>query len=155
MIDHEVIIFLDIDDVLNTKELRKNFDGLVVDHANVEALNYIFDHLDRAYYILSTSWVRTTEIEDINDLLVEGGFRYIDRCRGKTYQNDHSNKIHEIVWYLDDIDEPVFFVVFRNQSSIDHIINNRSEHAGTTVMLTDKGLTIQDAEYLVNYLNSL
>lgn len=154
MIDTDILIFLDIDDVLNNMDLREGYDGLVVDHKNVEALNYIFDRLDRATYILSTSWVRKLGVDGINDLLVEGGFRYLDRCRGRTHQNEHSNKIHEIVWSLDDIEDSVFYVVFRNKNSIDHIISNRSHHAGTTVMLTERGLTMEDARYLVEYLNS-
>jgi len=92
------IIFLDIDDVLNTLPTRER--GELFDSVNIAALNKVLDSTS-SMIVLTTSWRLSASVEEWEDILVSAGIRAQGLVLGVTPWFDDATRGEEIATWLE------------------------------------------------------
>jgi len=92
------VIFLDIDDVLNTQPARER--GELFDSVNVEALNYVLDRTT-AMIVVTSTWRLCTTSAEWEEILVQAGIRANQRVLGVTPWLEGSCRGAEIAYWLE------------------------------------------------------
>lgn len=161
------ILFLDIDGVLNSKQLFLMRKGCEIssnkaefeedieymkaytDPNNMWCLKYILDNVPDLSVVLSTSWRNLFDMEAFRELFQHYGLD-ANRIIGKTPQRLSSERVHEIHMYLDDNKDITKWAVLD-----DHVIFNLEDVDKANEFLTDSwiGLMMIDAFKIIRHFN--
>lgn len=99
MTSTEKVIFLDIDDVLNTMESRER--GDLFDPNNVKALNAVLD-LTSAGIVLTSNWRLSASISEWEKILQSAGIHADGRVLGTTPWIEGASRGIEIAYWLEN-----------------------------------------------------
>lgn len=161
------ILFLDFDGVLNnyglfvTRDKSKSEDlfDRDIDRSNLRVLNYILDNTPGMEIIVSSTWGMYFNIEEIKEGLVRVGMKpeHANRFIGVTPKKMSSNRCHEVLWAVEDLEEEGY-KVGKWLTLDDHSIfpdsepfSQYQEREVTTNQVT--GLTVTDAWKIIRYFN--
>lgn len=93
------VIFLDIDDVLNTRPTRER--GELFDSVNVKALNAVLDRTT-AMIVVTSTWRLCTSSAEWEEILISAGIHACGRVLGVTPWIEGTSRGAEIAYWLEN-----------------------------------------------------
>lgn len=141
MTSTEKVIFLDIDDVLNTLESRQR--GDLFDMNNVKALNAVLDFTS-AGIVLTSTWRLSASISEWEEILHSAGIHARGRVLGTTPWIEGASRGIEIAYWLENSLCLVnCYAIFDDRDDMtpcmEHLLRTSPEH-GLTIELAREAI---------------
>ena len=130
------VIFLDIDDVLNTLPTRER--GELFDSVNVEALNAVLDRTS-AMIVMTSTWRLCATLAEWEEILMNGGIHACERVLDVTPWIDGISRGAEIAYWLEhSLCEVSQYTILDDRDDMapfkDHLLRTTPEQGLTQVL---------------------
>jgi len=136
------VIFLDIDDVLNTRPTRER--GELFDAMNVKALNAVLDRTT-AMIVVTSAWRLCTTSTEWEEILTGAGIHASGRVLGVTPWIEGISRGAEIAYWLENaLCEVVAYAILDDRDDMapckSHLLQTSPDH-GLTRMLANLAIS--------------
>lgn len=136
MISTIKVIFLDIDDVLNTRPARER--GELFAALNVNSLNEVLDRTS-AMIVVTSTWRYCTSSAEWEEILQSAGIRAAGRVLGVTPWIDGISRGVEIAYWLENaLTEVIEYAILDDRDDMEpckeHLLRTKPEQGLTQVL---------------------